>query len=183
MGLIATHNSGTGERSRSWYHALMTPIARCQTLTIAEQYEQGCNYFDLRVRDDGYGKYYLCHGLWESRTTLSDALLTLTQVSFEGDKPIVTIFYEGRFYDSDHEQYFLADMQGFINEFKGIDIVILGVKKPEWKALREFKYVPMVSKFAKIVGWKCLLPFPFLWWAVTPHPIFNNEEYQMVDFL
>lgn len=181
---IATHNASSGEPSRSFWHHLMTFVAKCQTLSIAEQYEVGCTYFDLRVREiDWQGHYRLCHGLWESKTTLHDVLDTLTLASFEGDKPYVSIFYEGRFESEFHRLKFIDDMLDLRNQYKNVEFVVIGVKKPEWKELQRFSDVYAISKFTKIVGWKVLFPFPFFWWAITPDTEFNDYEYQMVDFL
>lgn len=184
MKLIATHNSGTGEPSKNWFYRLMTPVAKCQVFNIEEQQREGCRYFDLRVREcDDEGHYRLCHGLWKSKTTLHEALQLLTEVSYKDDKPIVTIFYEGSLDDEEHEQWFLADMMRYKKEYPNVEVAIVGVKKPVWHNLVVYKDIPIRSDFAKITGWKALIPIPFLHWCFRHEPAFNNDVYTMVDFL
>lgn len=181
MKLIATHNSGTGERSRNWLFSLMTPFARCQDLNITGQYNAGCNYFDLRVRwiDNDWR---ICHGLWQSDRTLSDVLDELTYLSFEANKPFITIFYEGRFPSDYMQMAFLDDMHEYKKEYPQIEFVIFGVKKPEWTNLVVLKDVPYISKFPKILGWKALIPIPRFWNQFVKYE-FNEEKYTMIDFL
>lgn len=184
MKLIATHNSGTGEPSKNWFYRLMTPIAKCQFGTIAEQYMHGCSYLDLRVREcDDSGHYRLCHGLWRSKTTLDEALQTLTELSIEHDRPIVTLFYEGSLTDEEHQQWFLADMMRYKKEYPNVEVAIIGVKKPTWHNLVVYRDVPIYSDFAKITGWRAFIPFPILHWYFRHSPAFNNDVYTMVDFL
>ena len=47
---IATHNSGTGEKSGGWLSRLFFIFAKCQSKTLVEQYNAGVRLFDLRIR-------------------------------------------------------------------------------------------------------------------------------------
>lgn len=46
--MIATHNSGTGERGGGLLSLLLTPFVRCQSKTLVEQYKSGTRLFDIR---------------------------------------------------------------------------------------------------------------------------------------
>ena len=184
MQLIATHNSATGERSKNWFCRLMTPIARCQALTIEEQYHEGCTYFDLRVRRSRDGSYRLCHGLWQSGKTLGKVLDELNRCSrMCASHPKVTVFYEGKLKTEAKRDRFLNDMYDYMKAYVNIDFVSLGVKLPHWRTLRSFANVPNKQDYKKITGWSVMLPIPFLWWMFRPDPQFNTETYTMVDFL
>lgn len=75
---IATHNSSTGESGHGIISWLVTPFAKCQSKTIQEQYEAGCRYFDIRVRNTKRG--YICaHGLWESKRYFIDILMEIVE--------------------------------------------------------------------------------------------------------
>lgn len=181
---IGTHNSCTSERSKTWLHALLTPFARCQSKTIAEQYNAGCRYFDLRVDKD----MRICHGIWKSALTLSDVLAQLRALCRE--TVYIMITYEGSLNVVEEalfiEQVFdLMDMSIF-NQHRVV-LTAINIKKPIWRTVWCSVNAPQtVSKFKNLDGstWHTYLPIPWLWKRLYYNePVWDLECYTMVDFL
>lgn len=47
---LATHNSLSGYAPKKWWMKILNPFAKCQSLSIEEQYNRGVRMFDIRVR-------------------------------------------------------------------------------------------------------------------------------------
>lgn len=176
MKKIGTHNSATGESGHGILSWLGTPFSRCQGKTIKEQYEVGCRYFDIRVKNTKRG--WICsHGLWESKRTLLSILEELneygdcyTMITYEGEAP----------------ENFLEVVDTWVNMYQGITFTSINTKKPVWKCLKTYNSVSVVSKFKNLDGstWHTYLPIPWLWKKIYyNNPEFNEEYYTLVDFL
>lgn len=48
--ILATHNSLSSYAPKTWWMKILNPFARCQSLSIEEQYNRGVRMFDIRVR-------------------------------------------------------------------------------------------------------------------------------------
>ena len=48
--ILATHNSLSGYAPEKWWMKILNPFAKCQSLSIEEQYNRGVRMFDIRVR-------------------------------------------------------------------------------------------------------------------------------------
>jgi hypothetical protein len=48
--ILATHNSLSSYCPKKWWMTLLNPFAKCQSLSIEEQYAKGVRMFDIRVR-------------------------------------------------------------------------------------------------------------------------------------
>ena len=174
---IATHNSVTGERGRGFLSLLVAPFSKCQSKTLAEQFEVGCRYFDIRYKWSDKRKEYVCaHGLWESQKTLNDVL---KEINSFGDCYVMMTCESGDPLSDDGINF-------HIENYPKIHFTSFNVKHPEWKVVRSINPVPSVSKF-KILDWSTwhtLLPIPWLWKKVYfDKPEFNEEVFTMVDFL
>lgn len=176
MNKIATHNSITGEKSHGILSWLGTPFARCQSKTIAEQYNAGCRYFDIRVKNTKRG--LICaHGLWQSNRTLFDVLNQIN--SYDGCYVMIT--YEGEAPES-----FLNTINTLVEAYRNITFTSINTKKPVWKCLKQFNYEPIKGAFKNLDGstWHTYLPIPWLWKKIYyNNPTFNDEYFKMVDFL
>lgn len=60
---LGTHNSMTYLKPKKWWMYPFRFMAKCQSLTIEEQYEYGIRHFDLRVTFDKHGSIEFKHGL------------------------------------------------------------------------------------------------------------------------
>lgn len=176
MYKIGTHNSATGESGHGILSWLGTPFARCQSKTIAEQYEAGCRYFDIRVKYTKRG--WICaHGIWESKRTLSHVL---SQINTYGDC-YVMLTYEG-----ESPEDFCDITDTFVTTYTGITFTCVNTKKPEWITLKTYNSVMFESDFVNLDGrsWHTYIPIPWLWKKIYKNnPVFNEETFKLVDFL
>jgi len=182
---IATHNSATGEKSKTFLHCLLIPFARTQSKSLAEQYKCGCRYFDLRARKIN-GTYYCAHGLWVSKMTLQSALETIN--SFATENVYVMISYEGTMkYPIAEAKEFLNTIENYCHELKRVVITEVNVKKPVWKNLTTAAKAPKyISYYIVLDGrsWHTYIPIPWLWNRIyTRVHEFNFNYYKFVDFL
>jgi hypothetical protein len=182
MVKIATHNSGTGEPSKNWVHRLFTPFSKCQDKSIKEQLESGVRYFDFRVNR----KLMLCHGLWESKTSLDEAL------------KILDAFPELTYYrvviERKNANYLLPIiMQNTAERYKNTQCTEIIQKKPVWKTLVLYKRIKIKTGFISV-------PTPREYFKLSVRPLkryipiprilskfakyeFNEQIFTMVDFI
>lgn len=65
MWILGSHNSWSYLQAKHWWMIPFKFIARCQDLTIIEQYNLGVRCFDLRIRFNKRGELLVCHGFME----------------------------------------------------------------------------------------------------------------------
>ena len=182
--MIGTHDSGTGEACRRWWHGLLLPFARTQTKTLSEQFDAGARVFDLRVRWVN-GVLFLAHGLWESSMTLQEALHTLSnKAEIANEKVYVMVTYEG---DVLSESVFRSSVRDLVDyESPLLTLTTINVKLPKWRCIEIIHPVKMEQGFVSLewFSWRCLLPIPYLWWLVTRRKKASEEDVVLlVDFL
>ena len=71
--MLATHDSLTGHKLKTWWLYPFLFTAKCQNKTIEEQLEIGVRYFDLRFREYK-GKLYAAHGVIIFNITLEQVI-------------------------------------------------------------------------------------------------------------
>lgn len=186
---IATHDSGTGEKSL-WFCIPLIPFARTQSKTIKEQYEADCRIFDIRCKKV-LGKWRIAHGWWFSKVTIDDILNYLNR------KPDarVTLTYEGK---EKNSKEFLVQTTIWRQKYKNIRYGGIASKYSDNTKGIKVQYVyhyygdknwldaPTQSKFVKLDGssWHTYIPIPWLWKKIYYNkPEFNEEVYTCVDFL
>ncbi|MDO4802206.1 MAG: hypothetical protein Q4A15_08575, partial [Prevotellaceae bacterium] len=134
MFKLASHNSGTGERSRRWWHRLVVPFARCQSVTVIQQYNRGVRYFDFRVREKN-GVWCFAHGLWESASDPWLVLALLDNYARVNDTEVFISFtYEGKM-DERGKKDFLEMVEKQCIKCPAIKHVQCVVRKPSWELL------------------------------------------------
>lgn len=199
--LIATHDSCTGEAT-PWYLWWTLPFARTQSKTLGEQYDAGCRYFDIRVREHN-GIWQVAHGLWHSSKSLFDMLYELTEhiehwknhnrTNTDGHRVYISLTYEGK--------VCMGMALGMLREYIermyfDIDITYIAVKYGKRSKGVKCKYdylwrnpsinPPTRQGFLPLDGrsWHTYLPLPWLWDRLYKRPHeFNDKEYTFVDFL
>lgn len=190
MNKIATHDSGTGEKSKNFIHALGKVFAQTQTKTIEEQWECGVRYFDLRVDKD----LTICHGLWKANKNLYDILNTLNYLSyFDKDN---TTYYQitiERNYDDCTE--LINKLDAIQQSYSNIVCTKINRKYPVWKCIYsyvklpcavDYVSVPTPQQYLKlsIKDWKRYIPIPRVLHKVYKRKHeFNNKMFTMVDFI
>ena len=184
---IATHNSGTGEKSGGWLSRLFFIFAKCQSKTLVEQYKAGVRLFDLRIRKNKKGKWVFAHGLWESVEPGWCALNDLNLTAFKhGEKAMVMVTYEGVCKD---KSGFMAEVSSW-DCYSWIERVEVNVKKPKWLTLAIYKNVPYTQCFRVLdwSTWHTLFPIPVLWYKLEGRKFLreckeSDNVYRMVDFV
>lgn len=71
---LGTHNSMTYLKPKHWWMYPFRFMARCQNLTIEQQYEYGVRYFDLRVKYNKNNGLEFKHGLMTYKGRVYDIL-------------------------------------------------------------------------------------------------------------
>ena len=190
MNKIATHDSGTGEKSKNFLHRLFKPFAKTQTKTIAEQWNMGVRYFDLRVND----KFVISHGLWQANKNVYDILSELNVLAL-GDitnKTYIMITIE-RNYNNWKE---IADKLKIIVQcYPNIHCVSINRKYPKWECIynynspicaKDYVSVPSAKEYLmfKFKNWKKYIPMPKVLNKIYKRQYeFNNKYFVMVDFI
>lgn len=59
--MIGSHNSFSFLPTKKLWHILLNPWTKCQSKDIAQQYDTGVRFFDVRVRFDNKYNVQLCH--------------------------------------------------------------------------------------------------------------------------
>lgn len=185
--MIATHNSGTGERGGGLLSLLLTPFARCQSKTLVEQYRAGARLFDIRARKVN-GRWVFAHGLWTSRDMVYSALSLLNLEAFKtGEKAYLMVTYEGEYYN---KMEYVNEVQSW-DCYRHLEVVEVNISKPKWLCMARWKELRFVQCFRVLdwSSWHTLIPIPWLWakiedarWSVKARRC-KSTEYAMVDFL
>lgn len=186
---IATHDSGTGEKSKNFLHRLFEPFAKTQTKTIKEQFEAGCRYFDLRVDKD----YYICHGLWRAEKNLFDVLSELEYLACKKEvKVYYTLTVERNFKGIED---FIEGLKALRFNYPSIECVCINRKRPVWTTIHSFwkmalkpdyVSVPTPEEYMKFdfKNWKKYIPIPKVLHSIYKRKYkFNEKYFVMVDFL
>ena len=186
---IATHDSATGEKGKGFLSWLVTPFAKTQSKTIAQQYQAGCRSFDLRVKKVK-DSWVCAHGLWKTKRTFEDIITELAQFP---DRCQVSITYEGR---AEHNDELQEICRRFRIRFKHIIWGYIAVKygKDSNGIVVKYDIIDNGQKgyeggkqgFVPLDGrsWHTFIPIPWLWKKLYHNkPDFNNEYFIYVDFL
>lgn len=187
---LATHNSATGERPLNPIGWLGLPFARCQTKTLAQQYKAGVRLFDIRVRWQAV--FLQCaHGLVLFDKTLYGALHDLNKAcnaAHDDTQCYVMVTYEGKMEEEDHED-FIEEVKSTFAYFPHLTLVSIAVKLPTWRTIytkpRLGNQASFVCDYPKLIGWKALLPIPWLWKRWQKYTPSNRlfGKFSMRDFV
>lgn len=75
--ILGSHNSLSYLPLKHWWQFYTIPWARCQTLTLEEQYNKGVRVFDIRLRFDKNGNVLFCHNTTIFKYTMDEFIHTL----------------------------------------------------------------------------------------------------------
>lgn len=93
---IGSHNSWTYLTPRKWWMKLIAFTARCQNLSIKEQYALGTRCFDLRIRFDKYGTFRIAHGIVEYDYSFNELYKDLEWLNSQSEKVYIRTIHEVR---------------------------------------------------------------------------------------
>lgn len=190
MDKIATHDSGSGEKSKNFLFALGKVFAQTQTKTIEEQWNKGVRYFDLRVDKD----LNICHGLWKSNKDLYDILNTLNYLSYfdKDNKTYYQITIEKNYKDCTE----LINKLNIIQQsYSNIICTKINKKFPIWECIYSYVKLPCAIDYISVPtpkqyftlafkDWKRYIPIPIILNIIYKRKHkFNNKMFTMVDFI
>ena len=84
--ILGSHNSWSYLSVKQWWLRPFSFIAKCQDLSIIEQYNLGVRCFDLRIRFDKNPNLKVCHGIFEY-----NAYFILSDLKWLNDKKDVYV--------------------------------------------------------------------------------------------
>lgn len=183
--MIATHDSITGEKPKNIWAYLGYPFAKTQCKTIKEQFEQGVRMFDLRCAYDTNGVLVMKHGLARFGGTLKETLeLLYSLADIRGEMVYVLVTYEGKL---GNVRQFLGNVVSIVGMYNNvIQLMTVNVKLPTWNEVYRNKdcKAQFTQDYAKIVGWKKILPIPFVWWLFSKKKKqYTTDIFSMRDFV
>lgn len=189
MELIGTHDSATGEKGYGFLSWLLTPFARTQKKTIRQQYDAGCRYFDIRIKDTKRG-WVCAHGPWHTKRSADDILNELNSMP---DSVQVELTYEGT---TAGRKQFEEKIEQFESLYPHIKWGIRAIKYSDKVKSPKVAYEIIKPSDKGCIGgcrgylpldgrsWHTYIPIPWLWdkLYMRPHK-FNDKVFTFVDFL
>lgn len=131
---LGSHNSMSYSAPKKWYMWPFHFMAKCQSKTIKEQYENyGVKMFDLRIKFNSKGDACFAHGIMEYKESIED---TLKYINSLGEIP-VRILLENK--EGEHEQFFREWCKKAKRKYSNIKF-FGGRNKYSWKVIYDFKY-------------------------------------------
>lgn len=178
MILLGTHNS-LSYFPCQWYLRPFAWIGKCQSLNLAEQYQKGVRYFDVRVKYVN-DKAVSGHGLLTYAINIEIPLMFLNN---RKEQCIVRLFLENSYFNpTKHFERFAKDIKVWKDKYKNIRFIEGGCRFV-YKQFIEDK-VP-----ANHYYWSkgdTLIPYP-RWYAkrnnAKYHVKDNKKEYNIYDFI
>ena len=186
---IATHDSGTGEKSKNFIHRLFEPFAKTQTKTIEEQFKAGARYFDLRVDKN----YDICHGLWKAEKNLFEVLADLEYLACK--KKVKIYYYLTVERNFKGIESFIEGLKSIISNYPSLTCLHINRKRPVWTTVHTFEKVAMKPDYVSVPtpeeyktfsfkNWKRYIPIPKILNSMYKRKYkFNENYFVMVDFL
>ncbi len=188
---IATHNSGTGEKGKTFFHDLFSIFSKCQNKTILEQWNSGVRFFDLRIENE----LHLAHGLWSSKITLLDVLDMLNEISLtdKENSTFVMITIERNY----HEKTITSLVNYLMTlkkKYNNLHFVSINRKRPKWETVVFYNKVKYVNDYVSVPwltewehfnlkNWKRFIPIPKILHKNHVRKYkFNTNYFVMVDF-
>lgn len=183
---LGTHNSLSYLRPRQWWLRPFNWIARCQSMTIKEQWDYGVRYFDIRVKYDKNGVAKSGHGLMSYDVLPWDILGLVDRYAMESkEQAVVRLFHENsKRKPREHRGEFAAFCQKAISEFTHIHFVEGGSRYDYVRVIQG--NVPTRVCYAEYFRQKLCMPFPERWAKKnnqTLHRGDNADEWSVYDFV
>lgn len=178
--VLGSHNSMTYLPADSWWMRLFGWAARCQSLTIEEQYRVGVRLFDLRVAFDRCGGVHFRHGAVRYR---GDVEATLSRLNELGGVTVRIVLE--RVADTEDEPDFRAAVSSWVRMYAGIRFVC-GVRKDTWRELCGLEQIEgrMLQWCGSMRGGLPGKVWPRLWAKLHPTPTgTEGKEYLLTDFV
>lgn len=161
---IGSHNTMTYLPVKRRYMKLFNWIAKCQDLTLHQQYCRGVRVFDFRIAYDKYGKPEFAHGLVKYRSCRIGHYLDYIN-SYYGC--VIRIILESE--KNNGINLFKNDVSNWIRIYKNITF-IQGNSKKNWNKVVNLKDFSGEQLVSSMKGKGLLRIFPRL------YAIINNKR-------
>ena len=186
---LGTHNSCTSYPVKGFWEKLIRWTAKCQGLSIQEQYDLGARYFDIRIRPGKRG-ITVWHGVVEFEVDLREIFEYLNTKG----NCIVRLVLENRKWERGKK---LETMIGWLEsvhkvlkrDYPMIEWYTVGSKNP-WNLIYTNPNTEIVinHNYKMILGWSVLIPWPKFWakWGKKKQNLPSEGspfEYFVVDFI
>lgn len=178
---LASHDSMTYLKPKKWYMYPFRFMARCQSKTIKEQYEDyGIRYFDLRVRYNEEASPEFAHGIMVYKGDVKEILEYLNS---KGEEVWIRFILEV----DGGEEWFIMDCKNFEEQYPNLRFHC-GRRKSDWKVIYKFKNEePSLDQKISSMTWKIWDDwFPYLYAKHMNHKNIEqgtDKDYLMIDFL
>lgn len=177
---LATHNSLTYLRPQ-WYFRWLDFTAKCQNLTIEEQYGRGVRYFDFRIKFAG-DNVRAGHGLMTYKADFDSIYAFLNG---RKDCFVNLVFENQRWQGKKSEEKFVRYVNELVARYPGICFVG-GNKKNPWVTLVSLGNENVKACFEFYKGKNLKFPYPKryarkknkTYWEQT-----DDAAYSMFDFI
>lgn len=145
---LGTHNSMTYLKPKKWYLYPFRFIARCQSLSIEEQYNKGIRLFDIRISYDKDKTPEFRHGCIAYKGNVYETLKWLNSQN----TPIkIRILLEENTESFLKEVLFIKDINTFVNSFPNLTFYE-GRRKFDWKKLVDLPDLEVVQLVSSMQG-------------------------------
>lgn len=177
---LGTHNSLSYHRPQ-WWLRWLNFTAKCQDLTIEEQYNLGVRYFDFRIR---FTKSGVCsgHGLMTYKVDFQKIFAFLNK---QGDC-IVNLVLENHFWQgSEFDMQYSVYVKQLIRAYPDIQFVG-GYKKRPWTDLLHMGNYPVRACYEFYEGDNLKFPFPKYYAKKNNRKYWKQVDdmaYSMFDFI
>lgn len=161
---IGSHNTMTYLPVKRGYMKLFNWIAKCQDLTIHQQYSRGVRVFDFRIAYDKYGNPEFAHGLVKYRSYIINYYLNYINACYGC---VVRIILESE--KNNGIKLFKNDVSNWIKTYKNITF-IQGNSKKNWNKIVNLKDFSGEQLVSSMKGKGLLRIFPRL------YAIINNKR-------
>ena len=183
---LGTHNSLSYLRPSQWWLRPFAWMARCQSLTVKQQWDAGVRYFDIRVKFDKGGLAKSGHGIMDYDILVSDALYLIDYYAFEaGVRAVVRLFHENsRRHPDRHADDFARLCSWAVGRFPHTRFVE-GGRRHDYRA-EIGDSVPTRVCYAEYYKKKLCIPWPKRWAKRHNHILHrgdNADEWSVYDFI
>ncbi len=184
---LGTHNSLSYHKPAQWWLRPFAWMARCQDLSIRQQWDAGVRYFDIRVKYDKGGTPKSGHGLVTYDVLPWDVLGLLEgYAARDGGEVVVRLFHENSRRDPRrHAAEFREFCTAAVAQFgKHVTFVEGGCRHNYYNVLVDD--VPARVCYAEYWRQKLCIPFPRRWARRNNHRLHRGdsaEEYSIYDFV
>lgn len=178
---LGTHNSMTYLPPKKW--KLFKFIAKCQNLSIQEQYSLGVRMFDIRVAFKNFIPEFR-HGSMAFEGNVEDILAFLNNV---GSVYVRLVLEINKGTKGTQEELFIMKCKEWEKEYPNIKF-FCGRRKYDWKQLYKFELddINVIQKVSSMTGTKLDDIFPWLYARFFNKKNYNNrdtKEWLLLDFI